>query len=84
MALSDRIKQPAPAPVHGSPCSIGEVYRKVASSKTETKALDELLYGLNYNAAQVFDVLTAEGYTIGRQSINRHRGRKCRCYKAAA
>lgn len=66
--------------MHGTPCSIGEVYRRLEGNKAETKALDTLLYELNYNASQVWEALRAEGFEVGRQSINRHRGRKCRCF----
>ena len=46
--------------------------------------LRAMLFELGWNATQVYDALRDEGYTVGRQSINRHRGRKCRCFKAAA
>lgn len=80
MALSERIKNPAPAVIHGLPCSIGSLLATL--DEAEAAALNAMLYELNWNAGQVYDALREEGYTVGRQSVNRHRGGKCRCAKA--
>ena len=82
MALTDKIKSGPNAPVHGLPCSIGSLIDQLDGD--ELAALNAMLYDLGWNAGQVYDALRDEGYTVGRQSINRHRGRKCRCFKAAA
>jgi hypothetical protein len=82
MALSDRIAKPPAATQHGLPCSIGSLVEQLDGA--ELAALNTMLYDLGWNAGQVYDALRDEGYTVGRQSINRHRGQKCRCFKAAA
>lgn len=84
MALADHAANPPKAKAAGVPCSIGHLYTLLADDAKELAALDQLLYGLGLNATQVYEALEAEGYEVGRQSINRHRGRKCGCYKAGA
>lgn len=63
------------------PCSIGGLYVKLGNDQTEIDALNRILYDLGWHAGQVYDALASEGHTVGRQSINRHRGKKCRCFK---
>lgn len=82
MALSQRVTSPPPAPIHGAPCSIGVLLESL--DDTEAAALTDMLFTLGWNATQVYDALRDEGYTVGRQSINRHRRKACRCYKVAA
>jgi hypothetical protein len=82
MALSDRVTKPAPAALHGLPCSIGSLIAQLDGK--ELTALNTMLFDLGWNAGQVYDALRDEGFTVGRQSINRHRGQKCRCFKDAA
>jgi hypothetical protein len=82
MGLADRITTPPPATLHGLPCSIGALLDTLQGA--ELAALNAMLYDLGWNAGQVYDTLRDEGYTVGRQSINRHRGRKCRCFRDAA
>jgi hypothetical protein len=36
-----------------------------------------------WSEGEIYDALLAEGYVVGRQSINRHRGGRCRCERAA-
>lgn len=82
MSLSDRIKAGPIQPTPGMPCSIGHALATLPEE--ESKALQAMLYELNWNATQIWEAMKAEGYTVGRQSINRHRGEKCRCFKDAA
>lgn len=82
MGLAQRIQAPPPSTVHGLPCSIGALLAQLEGD--EQAALNAMLYDLGWNAGQVYDALRDEGYTVGRQSINRHRGNKCRCFKDAA
>lgn len=82
MALSDRVSKPPAATQHGLPCSIGSLIDQLDGG--ELDALKAMLYDLGWNAGQIYDALRDEGYTVGRQSINRHRGRKCRCFRDAA
>ena len=84
MALAERIKQ-TPPPMHGTPCSVG-----VLLDQLEGAEHDALLAMLGtpekrgWSQAQIYDALTAEGYTVGRQTINKHRAGQCRCAKAAS
>jgi hypothetical protein len=82
MALKDRVQAGPSATIHGLPCSIGDLIGRLEGD--ELAALNAMLYDLGWNAGQVYDALRDEGYSVGRQSINRHRGRKCRCFKVAA
>lgn len=80
MALSDRTTTPTPKPSTGDPCSIGEVYRALADNPTELRALNTLLYEQGRSGSQVFTILTDEGFSIGAQTPNKHRGARCRCF----
>lgn len=82
MALTDRIQTGPPPATHGLPCSVGALLEQLDG--IELAALNAMLYDLNWNAGQVYDTLRDEGYPVGRQSINRHRGKKCRCFKVAS
>jgi hypothetical protein len=79
VALTQRSK--APAPIHGKPCSIALVYAAVADTPDELAELNAILYEEGNNQAQVFKYLTDDGYVIGFQSVNTHRGMKCRCWR---
>jgi hypothetical protein len=48
----------------------------------ELAALQHILGSRQWSQAMVWKALTDEGYEVGMQSINRHRGGRCRC-KAA-
>lgn len=77
MALADRITQPAPDRVHGLPCSVGKLLAELPD--TERDALQHMLsHGWSMN--DIYDALAAEGHVVGRQTINRHRSRACRCF----
>ena len=79
MALADRILE-QPDIIHGLPCSIGALLARLDGAER-----DALLTMLGtpeqrgWSQGQIYDALTAEGYTVGRQSINRHRAGTCRC-----
>src|SRR5690242_16902550 len=80
MALASRTEaEPAN---HGKPCSIAVVYEAVADNPTELAELNAILYEEGNTQAQVFKYLTVDGgYTIGFQSVNKHRsGKGCRCW----
>lgn len=81
MALSDRLES-TPQRLHGLPCSIGALEDKLDGK--EADALYAMLHTLGWSASRVYDALTAEGHIVGAQSINRHRSRACRCFKAAS
>lgn len=85
VALSERVSAPRNLPVHGTPCSIGALLDKLTGD--ELDALN-LMLGTperpGWAASEIYAVLTDEGYTVGYQQINKHRGNKCRCAKANA
>lgn len=84
MALADRITAP-PAPMHGTPCSVGTLLDTLEGD--ELDALKTMLgtrEQRGWSQDAIYDALTSEGYSVGRQSINRHRGGKCRCAQKAA
>ena len=80
MALSDRVNQHSPV-MHGLPCSIGALLERLEGDER-----DALLTMLGtperrgWSQHQIYDALTAEGYQVGRQTVNRHRARHCRCF----
>ena len=82
MALADRTK---PASIHGYPCSVGELLGRLEGAE-----LDAFLTMLGtpeqrgWSAAAIWKAVTDEGHEVGLQTINRHRGGKCRCYRDAA
>ncbi|HKY58364.1 MAG TPA: hypothetical protein VJL80_10025 [Aeromicrobium sp.] len=78
MALVDRLTD-TPARLQGKPCSIGDLESRLDGA--ELDALNAMLYTLGWSQARIYEALTAEGYDVGRQSINRHRARACRCFK---
>ena len=79
MSLSERVTE-RPESKHGMPCSVA-----VLLNTLEGDELDALVSMLGtpeqpgWTAGDIYDALAAEGYKVGYQSINRHRGRKCRC-----
>jgi hypothetical protein len=79
MALSERTP---PASIHGTPCSVGTLLGTLNGA--ELDAFKTMLTSSEWNATAIYDAVRDEGYAIGRQSINRHRGKRCRCYKDAA
>lgn len=84
MSLSERVKKPVSPNPTGIPCSMGEVYRKLSEEPQELAALELLLYGTQgwgRPAHAVVDMLGLEGHKVSIQQVNRHRGKKCRCFK---
>lgn len=80
MPLASR--QQTKSAMHGTPCSIGLVYEDVADNPVELRELNTLLYDEGNTAGQVFEYLTVDGgYDVGFQSVNRHRGQRCRCFR---
>lgn len=79
MSLAERITE-QPERKFGLPCSVA-----VLLNTLEGDELDALIAMLGnddepgWTAGDIYDALAAEGYKVGYQSINRHRGRKCRC-----
>ena len=81
MGLADRLSSTPPRRT-GLPCSVGALLDRLDGD--EKTALNAMLYELGWSARGVFEALEAEGYSVGFQTINRHRSRACRCFRAAA
>ena len=77
MALADRVNDQTPKRVHGLPCSVGRLLDTLP--EPEADALKHML-GNGWSQNQIYEALTAEGYSPGRQTINRHRSQSCRCF----
>ena len=77
MALADRITA-APKRAHGLPCSVGDLLDRLPDD--ERAALQHMLDN-GWSQNEIYDAVTAEGHEVGRQTINRHRSRSCRCYR---
>jgi hypothetical protein len=81
MALADRLEN-TPARQPGLPCSVGALLDKLPED--EARALNDMMHALGWSARRIYDALEAEGHIVGSQTINRHRSRSCRCFKAVA
>ena len=79
MSLADRAARGPDAPVHGAPCSVGELLDTLPSEEAE--ALQHMLDD-GWPASHIYAAVLAEGHTCGRQTIGIHRRRQCRCYSA--
>jgi len=81
MALVDRLED-TPIRRPWLPCSIGALEETLEGS--EADAFYAMLHTLGWSATRVYHALEAEGYNVGKQSINRHRSRSCRCFQATS
>ena len=81
MGLADRLEN-TPSRSTGMPCSVGALEERLEGKEAE--AFYAMLHTLGWSASRVYEAVTAEGYEIGRQTINRHRSRSCKCFKAAS
>lgn len=96
MALSDRLGN-APQRMNGKPCSVGALEEYLTGA--EADAFFAMLHTLGWSGQRVYDEVQAEAKvlrdagelekaaqyaSLGQQSVNRHRSRSCRCFKAAA
>jgi hypothetical protein len=79
MALADRIKDGPKRRPSGMPCSVGELEERLKGT-TEGDALHAMLYELGWSQERIYADLRAEGHDVGKQTINRHRARACRCF----
>ena len=81
MALADRVLSEAPKRRHGLPCSVGDLLDRLPD--VESKALEHMLSS-GWSQSDIYDAVTSEGHSVGRQTINRHRSQACRCYQGGA
>jgi hypothetical protein len=83
VALSDRLEAGPPKVIHGNPCSIGTTLAALPPKERESlqRMLDEQKPNGKHawTESMIFDALSDEGIEVGKQSIGRHRNRRCRC-----
>lgn len=81
MALADKLDE-KPRNNSGLACSVGVLLERLPTA--EAAALNKMLYELGWSGRKIYDALTAEGYYVGAQTINRHRSSACSCFRASA
>ena len=78
MALTDRVKNQPPKARHGMPCSVGALIDTLPPD--EASALQQMLTS-GWSQDAIYQAVTDEGHSVGRQTINRHRSQACRCFQ---
>ena len=73
MALADHLTTKPPV---RSVCSVGRLLATMPDD--DITALRQMLAS-HMSASQIFTALTAEGYTVGRETIGNHRRGQCSC-----
>lgn len=76
MALAKKLadgKRPS-----GLPCSVQLLLDSL--SEEDRANLNGWLYELGYSQEVIYAELKADGHIVGKQTINRHRARACRCF----
>lgn len=96
MALSNRLGS-TPQRIHGKPCSVGALEDFLSGAEAE--AFDAMLHSLGWSGARIYKAVQDEAKELreageidkaaiyaamAEQTVNRHRSRSCRCFKAAA
>ncbi len=64
-------------PIHGLPCSIGRLLTTLNPDDVSTLA--DCLADDDWTNEMIYQLVTADGHDVGRQSIGRHRRGQCRC-----
>jgi hypothetical protein len=67
-----------PKPIHGLPCSVGRLLTTLDAEDVAWLAAS--LADDDWTDGMIYQVLTADNWTVGRQSIGRHRRGDCRCF----
>lgn len=96
MALADRLES-APRRGTGTPCSVGALEDYLASQPgSEADTFHAMLHTLGWSGRRIYEAVHAEAVelrqagnieaatvygNLGRQTVNRHRSRDCRCFK---
>lgn len=79
MSLAERLSE-KPLAKHGLPCSVAVILNTLEGEELEAfmtmLGTDEQR---GWPASDIYEALRAEGHTVAMQSVNRHRGRRCRC-----
>lgn len=80
MSLSERVTE-TPSRTHGLPCSVGVLLETLKGDELDAlkTMLGDPIKRDGWSASDIFKALSDEGYTVGYQTIGRHRGGKCRC-----
>lgn len=96
MGLADRLAE-APQRTTGKPCSVGALEDYLTGK--EADALNAMLHTLGWSGARVYQAVRDEAEKLrdagdlqgaavharmAEQTVNRHRSRACRCFKAVA
>lgn len=94
MSLASRVNQ-RPDTIQGYPCSVANLLAQAeAKGPEELAALQRIMYGRagltepraglrGWTEAEIFSLVTDEGYEVAQSQINKHRGKSCRCYRDA-
>lgn len=78
MALADRIQSQAPKrKPSGNPCSVQEL---LDALPPEESASFQFMMDDGWSQERIYADLKAEGHSVGKQTINRHRSKGCRCF----
>ena len=78
MALADRITSAAPRRrPSGLPCSVQKLLDELPAD--ESAALRFMLDD-GWSQERIYADLRDEGHEVGKQTINRHRSKACRCF----
>lgn len=77
MALADH-DAAAPRKPSGTPCSVQELLDSLDEDDRAT--LHSWMYELGYSQEVIYASIRSSGRSCGKQTINRHRARACRCF----
>ncbi len=76
MTLAEALTSPAPH-TSGLPCSVAQILAGLDDD--DRTVLQRALSDRQISAGQIYNALVAEGHSVGRQTIPRHRRGHCRC-----
>lgn len=78
MALADRITSEAPKRrPSGNPCSVQALLDRL---DPEEAASFQFMMDDGWSQERIYADLKDEGHEVGKQTINRHRSKSCRCF----
>ena len=78
MALTDRVKSNAPKrKPSGNPCSVQKLLDELPEAES---AAFQFMMDDGWSQERIYADLKDEGREVGKQTINRHRSKACRCF----
>ena len=81
MSLVERIQTPRQRS-YGLECSVGVILDTLKGDELDAfKVMLGTPEKRGWSQQEIYEALTSEGYEVGRQTINRHRAKGCRCFK---